>query len=781
LVQSEERKEFVTQRYLHLSPEIRAGVKEMTFAILASPSREARSTSALVIGKIAAIEFPRQMWPTVVELLLERIGSQNQFLRQSSFEALGYVCEECPDKLAEKSIGILNAINHGLRQEEKDDVVKLAAITCLANSLESFSENFANADQRNIIMQMVFTSAATVDVKVRITAYQCLASIGQNYYQYLEQYMAFIFQMTSHAIQQENEEIAKQGVEFWTSICEEEADIKSSGRDQNENRNFTRTALKDIMPLLLVCLTKQSEELDDETWNVAKAAAFCIGMMAETVADFIIPHVLPFVEQNIRHQNWRFKEAATLAFGYILDGPDRKVLGPVVLNAFPVLLQQMSDESDVIKDSTAWAIGRICDLYAAEVINPQTTLPTLIQVFLSGLREAPSIAKNLCWAIHNMAAAVTLSRNAETSMLSQYFQPLVSQLLELTKQVEEPKLVDASFTAINQLIQQSAADCRPMLSQLLVLLLQRLQQTFHIQMQANQPIPEQMQAQGLICGILQPCIRNMGPVLFQPHFRDTMNLLIQVLNCTKSEVVEEAMHAVGVVAETAGPAFGDYLMVFAPILFKGLDSTDTHICSNAVITLQAIATAINHQIFPLGDELMSRLLKNLQNASIDRSVKPIIIDCISDLSLAMGAGIERYLQFVMTMLGDASDTKLDDNDPDNIEWINTLRESILAAYSCILGSLAEASKSGLYVGYLEKILNFLILINGDRNRSDHVLKKALGLITDIALKLLGQQYQRQVLIHATINELYNAGMSSRHEAVRASAQSCFQAVTKALR
>jgi hypothetical protein len=62
---------------------------------LASPVKEGRSTAALVIGKLAAIEIPLKMWPDLVQLLLHNIGqAPSKELKQSTFEALGYVCEE---------------------------------------------------------------------------------------------------------------------------------------------------------------------------------------------------------------------------------------------------------------------------------------------------------------------------------------------------------------------------------------------------------------------------------------------------------------------------------------------------------------------------------------------------------------------------------------------------------------------------------------------------------------------------------------------------------------
>ena len=45
------------------------------------------------------------------------------------------------------------------------------------------------------------------------------------------------------------------------------------------------------------------------------AAGTCLALLAQTVGDEIVPPVVPFVEQNIRNTDWRFREASVMAFG----------------------------------------------------------------------------------------------------------------------------------------------------------------------------------------------------------------------------------------------------------------------------------------------------------------------------------------------------------------------------------------------------------------------------------------------------------------------------------
>lgn len=60
------------------------------------------------------------------------------------------------------------------------------------------------------------------------------------------------------------------------------------------------------------------------------AAATCISLLAQCVGNNVIQPVVPFIESNIQSEDWRNREAAVMAFGSILDGPDPAVLTPLV-------------------------------------------------------------------------------------------------------------------------------------------------------------------------------------------------------------------------------------------------------------------------------------------------------------------------------------------------------------------------------------------------------------------------------------------------------------------
>jgi importin subunit beta-1 len=140
----------------------------------------------------------------------------------------------------------------------------------------------------------------------------------------------------------------------------------------------------------------QEEDADEDDWNVAMAAGTCLSLLAQCVEDAIVAPVIPFVESHIRNADWRYREAAIMAFGSILEGPDHRLLANLVNQALPVLIDMMKDSSAQVKDTTAWTLGRVSDLLI-ECIKPDDHLQSLVSALVLGLRDSQRIVSNCCW------------------------------------------------------------------------------------------------------------------------------------------------------------------------------------------------------------------------------------------------------------------------------------------------------------------------------------------------------------------------------------------------
>ena len=125
-------------------------------------------------------------------------------------------------------------------------------------------------------------------------------------------------------------------------------------------------------------------------------------LIAQCCMDNVVPHVIPFAE-HIAHQDWRFRDAAVMSFGCIVDGPDPKVLNQHTWNLIPHLINMLkTDNSLAVRDTCAWTLGRICERLPQTILQ-HPSVNDLVAALLMSLENDPRVATNACWAFSSLA------------------------------------------------------------------------------------------------------------------------------------------------------------------------------------------------------------------------------------------------------------------------------------------------------------------------------------------------------------------------------------------
>lgn len=180
-------------------------------------------------------------------------------------------------------------------------------------------------------------------------------------------------------------------------------------------------------------MTKQDEDVAEEEYNIARAAYQCLQLWATCVTNPIVQPVLGFVEKNLRSENWQDRNAAVEAFGAIVDGPDPNMLDPIIKQALPLLIGMMDDSHILVKDSTAFALGRIC-MYTPNSVDPVAHLQPLVTALFNGLVSNSRTASSCCWALVALADQFAGDPGAQQNPLTPFFQASVTHLLRVTEQ-----------------------------------------------------------------------------------------------------------------------------------------------------------------------------------------------------------------------------------------------------------------------------------------------------------------------------------------------------------
>ncbi|EXC14450.1 Importin subunit beta-1 [Morus notabilis] len=796
------RKIELMQRWLSLDQPVKAQIKAYLLKTLTSPALDARSTASQVIAKVAGIELPHKQWPELIEALLSNTHQVVAHTKQATLETLGYICEEVSSEAIDQSEvnKILTAVVQGMNASEINNDVRLAATRALYNALGFAQANFSNDMERDYIMRVVCEATISPELRIRQAAFECLVAISSTYYEKLAPYIRDIFNITAKAIKEDEEPVALQAIEFWSSICDEETDIlEEYGGDFTGDSDipcfyFVKQALPALVPLLLETLLKQEEDQDQDegAWNIAMAGGTCLGLVARTVCDDIVPLVMPFIEENITKPDWRQREAATYAFGSILEGPSADKLMPLVNVGLNFMLNAlMTDPNNHVKDTTAWTLGRIFEFLHGSTLDTIITpanCPQIIKVLLHSMNDVPNVAEKACGALYFLAQGY--EDVAQSSPLTPFFQDIIQALLNVTHRPDagESRLRTAAYETLNEVVRCSTDETASMVLHLVPVIINELNQTFEAQNISSEERERQNELQGLLCGCLQVMIQKLGSSeptrsLLLQTADQMMSLFLRVFGSKSATAHEEAMLAIGALAYSSGPDFAKYMQDFYRYLEMGLqDFEDYQVCAITVGVVGDLCRALEGNILPYCDGIMTQLLKNLSSNQLHRSVKPPIFSCFGDIALAIGENFEKYLVYAMPMLQGAAELSVrtsTDDDEDMIEYTNTLRNGILEAYSGIFQGFKGSTKIQLLMPYAPHVLQFLDSLFMGKDMDELVSKTAIGVLGDLA-DTLGSNAGPLIQQSVSSKDFLNECLSSDDHLIKESAEWAKLAISRAI-
>ncbi|WWD22145.1 hypothetical protein CI109_106634 [Kwoniella shandongensis] len=704
----------LSERWLSLPESATTPLKQSALSTLASPQNRAGSVAAQCVAAIAAIELPADKWPELIPSLLEFGGNQeNQNLRVNTLQTVGYICQVIsPEILAARSNEILTAVVQGARKEEPSHEVQHAAIAALLNSLEFVRDNFEREGERNYIMQVVCEATQSPSIPVQVGAFECLVKIMALYYEKMDFYM-------ERAL-------------FGALAYGESPEVESKG--------FAKAALPDILPVLLELLSQQDEDDDEDDWTKSMAAAVCLELLAQNVGDDIVQPVVPFVEAGITQPDWQRREAAVMAFGSILDGPDATTLAPLVTQALGALIGMMqSDPSLQVRDTVAWTLSKITD-HMLEVIDPSVHLRNLITALVIGLNASPRTCNSCCSALNNLVSQISqptdlLSDELQTSAMSEYYSGILKELMPIAERPSNhANSRSAAYQTIATFLAASANDTLPVVQEVAVAMLARQEalMAMHNQLVGMDDRNNWNDMQVNICVVIQSFIRR-SPALAAPFADRIMTNLLQLISTSgkHSGILEDAFATVGALAGALEAGFNKYMEAFAPFLFTALGSyEDWQVAQAAVYVASDIARAINDSLTPYAERLMVALIELLRSPVVQRQVKPNAITTIGEVALAVGGGFRPYLDTTMTILSQAGSTAAAPGDESMIEFVQTMRESIVDAFIGIMNGLKDSGDVSAMQPYVSGIMGFLKTCWADDYRSEGFCTASLGLIGD---------------------------------------------------
>lgn len=738
-------------RWILLGADSKQKIKQNSVKTLLGNDEKMTSSVSQLVSSIALIELPRNEWPDLIPTIIEHTKAENSVaVKRGCLLTIGYICESAdandPQILAQSN-GILIAIVQGVQANEQSTKVRLTALNALINSLQFIKLNFAREGERNFIMQVVCEATQADDLDLQAAAFACLAKIVSMYYQYMSLYMEkALYVLSISGMQSEDQNVACMAIEFWSTVCEEEYEIAFTIHDAMDrgeepsqevtSYNFALYATKDVLPVLLKLLKNQNEDPEDDDWSVAMAAGSCLQLFAQTTGMYVVEPTLQFFAANITLAEWREREAAVMAFGSILEGPEVDHLKPAIQEAIKPILNLIGDNTLQVKETSAWCLGKIAEV-ALGALDLENDLQPLLEGLLHGLKDHPKVSVNCCWTLMNLLEQLCKdAAQQETSVMSVYYETFVPALVQLTdKSDNEFNSRASAYEALSSFVSYSAFDTMGIIHSIATEVLSRLEATIGMQQQANsaeaRTALEELQIN--ILSLLTNIIRRLSNDVLSAA-DNLMTLLLKLLDAQEPNALieEDIFLAISAVASAVGQDFMKYMESFSPFLTKALHNVESPTCNTAVGLVADLAQSLGPAISNYLDGLMDILGRDLNNENAKRDLKPAILSCFGDIAGVVEEGFMPYMDVVMNICTQLSNMVPEDNLFETLDYISSLKESVLDCYVGIVSSLNQ--KPELLFGYLGPIFQLIEQIAGDIELSmvESTARSAVGLLGDIA-------------------------------------------------
>jgi len=169
------------------------------------------------------------------------------------------------------------------------------------------------------------------------------------------------------------------------------------------------------------------------------------------------------------------------------------------------------------------------------------------------------------------------------------------------------------------------------------------------------------------------------------------------------------------------------------------------------------------------DKVVELLIASLHSPKLSNNVKPTILNSFGEIASAIQDHSVKYLQRVMGVLIGASKTTVNDDDEDEVEYLISLRESILETYTMFIQSLKDPQARNHISPFIPDILNFVNIIwNDEANRNESLVGAIIGIIGDISVAF--GEGVRGIMTQPVVQVIISKGLSSRNTQIQRTAR-----------
>lgn len=196
------------------------------------------------------------------------------------------------------------------------------------------------------------------------------------------------------------------------------------------------------------------DENPDERWTVRKCSAAALDVFARDFKAPVFACILPYLSENLKHEEWPHREAAVLALGAVADGCVQ-VVTPHLPELIPYLISLLNDAEPVVRQITCWTLARYSG-WAAHLTDPNQKATYFVPMMEGILTKMLDKNKKVQEAA---ASAMANLEEKAGKVLEPYSGPIITQFVQCFQ-----KYKDRNMYILYDCVQTLAESIGPVLA-----------------------------------------------------------------------------------------------------------------------------------------------------------------------------------------------------------------------------------------------------------------------------------------------------------------------------
>lgn len=728
------------EKWWSLNSQSRSQIKTNILSTLIDQDINIKKAAGLCISGICKIEFKMGQWFDIFDTLINAAQNQDVNVEITALIILGYIYEDIDvGTITEEIINKLMNMYYSLLSNKYNESLLvfncLKSIKCLIPFLDKFLSNYNN---KKIFLDLIQSYVINQNENIRQIAISSFLDLVKLFYKYLDDYSDNLVGSLLKIIENDPSNQNKiYAIEVFSTLGDKEVEnMNIKGYKQYDFKILNKFRIIIGNTLLKNILTNN---FDTDEYTISKACSYLINSMCQCCDFDFTELMIDYYNKNIESNDAIIKFSALNVFNSVLYTNEKKKIYNLVLNSLAMLSGFLLEKQTInsVKKLIAKIMKSIVKNFGEYITLDKNIFYKFMILFLNLIKSLPpEVLVIILDCIHFLVKHIQTKDYNPTNYLSPHAQNFYEILLELSQKTEffNPNCnipMNALFS-LGVIGQYSANDIHILSCNYFESLVQMFYNTLNVSYFPNNQM--RLSYQEYICVTLSSFLMNRRAN--DKDVRKLFDYTIQSFH-QRQELYEEGISLIAQIAAFLKNGFIHLMLKFNDFLKVGLNSLDKpSICFSSVLCLSGVITALDYEFNDFVEDYLKIILNILANEKVERDVKPICFNILSDLFISCKNKAFLFMLEIMKYLGGAMEnSKIDlsreNIDSDTVLFYQKLREHILETFQCIFLAVIEIEKVREFWEYAKHISGYIIfLLREGRTLTEEIQVSAIALAAD---------------------------------------------------